>query len=184
MKNKKRSNGDAGSSPKRPGDSVPSGSRVAERSPKRIRQNDKANQSNEVKSPREKRKGQVVSGAPGNFDSVDSPTTEIAKLEAEGEGASKSPQKKLNKVNGSTENPAKSTNGVKSTINGASVGYNISTLFSEYDRLLPGAKRASLVESYASSKPYNPALFAFDFQVQPHRHSKSYEPRTSLRRTR
>ena len=41
---------------------------------------------------------------------------------------------------------------------------DISTLFSEHDRLLPGAKRTSLAESYASSKPYNPVLFALTFR--------------------
>ena len=81
MKNKKRSNGEIGSSPKRPGDSISSSPRVAERSPKRPRQNEeKLTQSNEVKSPREKRKGQVVNGASGNFESIDTPITEVAKL--------------------------------------------------------------------------------------------------------
>ena len=98
MKNKKRSNEGIGGSPKRTGNSIPSSPRAAERSPKRPRQNEeKANQSNEAKSPRKKPKGQVVNGAASSFDSVDTPIIEVAKLKGEGDEASKSPTKEAQK---------------------------------------------------------------------------------------
>jgi hypothetical protein len=65
----------------------------------------------------------------------------------------KSPKKnepvspKSKKTNGTPKKPA---NGTSST--------DLSLLFSEHDRLLPGSKRTSMTQTYVSSGPYSPHL--------------------------
>ena len=123
----------------------------AERSPKRPRQNGGLSQSEEVKSARHKPKPQVVNGASRGFENVDVLNTGVAKLNGEGDKSIDSPRKKVKKAK--LANPY-SSNGVHTpSTKDLDADKDVSNLFFEHDRLLPGAKRTSLAESYASSKP-------------------------------
>lgn len=67
-------------------------------------------------------------------------------------------QKKPKKIERSedskvSESPKKHLNGSFTPLNSGKRS-DISHLFSEHDRLLPGAKRSSMAQEYASSKPY------------------------------
>ena len=59
----------------------------------------------------------------------------------------KSPQ---NKPNGNSNGP---TEGLNFVSNGATSNIDISTVFSEHDRLLPGLKQAAMAANYGSSTP-------------------------------
>jgi len=77
----------------------------------------------------------------------------------ESRGSEKSPRKKFMKstdaeaVEGQNEATNDIKNGQSLGVNGQSIASNISGLFSEHDRLLPGAKRSAMAVSYSSSTP-------------------------------
>jgi hypothetical protein len=136
--------------------------RPKEKSPKRLRQDDRSTAAQEaVESPRKKQKGQFVGGSNSQIESINSLEITSPKPNVETAELSKSAQKKLKRMEGVknskvSESPKKVTNGnatyLVSGKNGAAT--DISNLFSEHDRLLPGAKRTSMAEEYGLSEPY------------------------------
>jgi hypothetical protein len=102
------------------------------------------------KSSRKKVYGHTVSGQNGTssiLDTVDSVIengdTSAAKDTKESKSSPKK-QKKHHKIG----SPSKSSNA------GSAKSEDLAALFSEHDRLLPGAKRKAMAQSYSTSEPY------------------------------
>jgi hypothetical protein len=109
---------------------------------------------------RQREEEDFVNGKKDKVKQVDSPQKKRKeKHQAKGKETPKSPsqkspskpQKSPGKVNDSK------TSKTTPSLNGDS-NPDLSDLFSEPDRLLPGPKRKEMTKSYASSKPYYPSI--------------------------
>ena len=102
------------------------------------------------KSPRKKVNGHTVSGLDGTNAMLEYAKLVIANPNVpagiDTTETIQSPKKQKKQHN--TESPSKSVNADKAK------SEDLSALFSEHDRLLPGAKRTAMAQSYSASEPY------------------------------
>lgn len=102
------------------------------------------------KSPRKNVNGHTVSGKDGTNAILEYAKSVIAAANGHARTdttkTKQSPKKQKKQHN--TESPSKSVNADNAN------SEHLSALFSEHDRLLPGAKRTAMAESYSTSEPY------------------------------
>ena len=103
-------------------------------------------------SPREKVNGHTVSGQNGmngvleTVESVLETSNQPRTQDTKGESK---PTPKKHKKSHDTKNPSKKNN------TSGNSSEDLTDLFSEHDRLLPGPKRKAMAQSYSTSEPYH-----------------------------